>query len=108
MRGRVTLYSTERRGNQSSIVGFRVGYHIAEPIGERGGESYDVERGNGTECRCYVADAEQLRNLKRKAYEELKWRPADRRAGGRAKRITTRKVKQEDASKIGTDRVSEA
>ena len=32
----------------------------------------------------------------------MKWRPADRRTGGRAKRIRTRKVKQEDASIIGT------
>ena len=32
---------------------------------------------------------------------DMKWRPADRRTGGRAKRIRTRKVKQEDASKYG-------
>ena len=38
---------------------------------ERDGESYDVERGNGTEDWCCVANAEQLRNLKRKTYEEL-------------------------------------
>ena len=31
-----------------------------------------------------------------------KWRPAGRRTGGRAKRIKTRKVKQEDVSNIGT------
>ena len=33
----------------------------------------------------------------------LKWRPADRRTGGRAKWIKTRKVKQEDVSIIGTE-----
>ena len=33
---------------------------------------------------------------------ETKWRPADRRAGGRVKRIKTRKVRQEDISDIGT------
>ena len=33
-------------------------------------ESYDVERGNGTEDRCCVADVEQLRILKGKTYEE--------------------------------------
>ena len=36
-----------------------------------------------------------------------KWRPADRRTGGRAKRIRTKRVKQEDVSIIGTDRVLE-
>ena len=31
-----------------------------------------------------------------------KWRPADRRASGRAERIRTRKAKQEDVFNIGT------
>ena len=62
-------------------------------------ESYDVKRGNGTESRCCVADAEQLRNLKEENIRDMKWRPADRRTGGRAKRIKTKTVKQEDASK---------
>ena len=31
-----------------------------------------------------------------------KWRPADRKTSGRAERIKTRMVKQEDASNIGT------
>ena len=38
---------------------------------------------------------------------DVKWRPADRRTGGRAERIRTRKVKQEDASITGTGRTSE-
>ena len=38
---------------------------------ERDGELYNVERGNGMEDRCCVANVEQLRNLKRKTYEEL-------------------------------------
>ena len=38
---------------------------------------------------------------------DMKWRPVDRRTGGRAERIRTRKVKQEDVSEIGTDRVLE-
>ena len=33
---------------------------------------------------------------------DVKWRPAGRRTGGRAKRIKTKEVKQEDASKSGT------
>ena len=33
---------------------------------------------------------------------EIKWRPADRRTSGRAKRIKMEKVKQEDVSIIGT------
>ena len=43
---------------------------------------------------------------KRKTYERLKWRPVDRRTGGRAKRIKTRMVKQEDASKNEIGRAS--
>ena len=50
---------------------FRVGYYVAEPIGKRDRESYYRERGNGTASRCCVANAEQLRILKRKTYEEL-------------------------------------
>ena len=50
---------------------FRVGYHFAEPMRKRDRESYDAERGNGPMDRCCVADAEQLRNLKRKSYERL-------------------------------------
>ena len=50
-------------------MGFRVGYHFAEPKRKRDRESYDVERGNGTEDRCCVANAEQLQKLKRKTYE---------------------------------------
>ena len=38
---------------------------------ERDRESYDVERRNGAGNRCCIANAEQLRNLKRKTYEEL-------------------------------------
>ena len=39
---------------------------------------------------------------KEESIRRTKWRPADRRTGGRAKRIRTRKVKQKDASVIGT------
>ena len=60
-------------------------------------ESYDVERGNGTESRCCVATAES----KEESIRDMKWRPADRRTGGRAKQIKTRKVKQEGASNNG-------
>ena len=74
---------------------------------KRDRESYDVERGNGTESRCCVANAEQLRKLKGKTYEDINGDlrtegPEEERDGSRA-----RKVKQEDASIIGTDRVSE-
>ena len=70
-------------------------------------ESYDVKRGNGTGRRCCVADAEQLRNLKRKTYEDINGDqrtegPVEERDGSK-----TRKVKQEDASIIGTGRFSE-
>ena len=65
-------------------------------------ESYDVERGNGPGSGCCVANAEQLRNLKWKTYEELKGDqrtegPVEERNGSRTKR-----VKQEDISLIGT------
>ena len=46
---------------------------------KRDRELYDVERGNGTEDRYCIADAEQLRILKRKTYEELN---GDRRTEG--------------------------
>ena len=69
---------------------------------KRDRESYDVERGNGTGDRCCVANAERLRILKRKTYERLNGDqqtegPVEERDGSR-----TRKVKQEDASIIGT------
>ena len=44
---------------------------------------------------------------KRESIRDMKWRPADRRAGGRVNGSRRKKVKQEDASNIGTDRVSE-
>ena len=50
-------------------VGFRVGYHNAEPMGKRDRGSYDIERGNGMVSQCCVAKVEQLCNLKGKAYE---------------------------------------
>ena len=37
---------------------------------KRNRESYDVEKGNGTEDWCCVADVEQLRILKGNTYEE--------------------------------------
>ena len=69
---------------------------------KRDRESYDVERGNGTEGQCCVANAEQLQILKRKTYERLNGDqrtegPVEERNGSRM-----RKVKQEDASIIGT------
>ena len=69
-------------------------------------ESYDVERGSGTESRCCVADAEQLWNLKRKTY---KIRNGDQRTEGPVEERSgsgRKGVKQEDASNIGMDRVS--
>ena len=47
-------------------MGFRVGYHNAEPMRKGDGESYDAERRDGVESRCCVADVEQLRKLKGK------------------------------------------
>ena len=66
---------------------------------KRDRESYDAERGNGTESRCCVADVEQLRRLKGKTYEDKngdQWTegPVEEQDGSK-----TRKVKQEDASK---------
>ena len=68
-----------------------------------GDELYDVERRSGMEGRCCVADVES----KEESIRGTKWRPVDRRTGGRAKRIRTKGVKQEDISIIGMDRVSE-
>ena len=48
-----------------------------------------------SECRTAAEPKEE--NIR-----ETKWRPADRRAGGRVEQIKTRKVKQEDVSNIGT------
>ena len=64
---------------------------------------YDVERGNGTEDRCCVANAEQLQIVKRKTDEELNGDqrtegPMEERSG-----TNTRRVKQEDASRIRTE-----
>ena len=61
---------------------FRVGYHVAEPIGERDRESYGVERGNGTMGRCCGAAADS----KGKTYEEIngdQWTegPVEERSG---------------------------
>ena len=47
---------------------------------------------------CGAAAESKAENIR-----EIKWRPADRRTGGRAKRIKTRKVKQEGVSIIGTE-----
>ena len=69
---------------------------------KRDRESYDVERGNGTGDRCCVAGAEQLRNLKRKTYEESN---GDRRTEGPAEERSgskTKEVRQEGVSNIGT------
>ena len=68
---------------------------------KRDRESYDIERGNGTEDRCCIVDAEQLRILKRKTYEGLNGDqrtegPVEERSGSKAK-----EVKREDASIIG-------
>ena len=52
--------------------------------------------------RCFVAEAERLWNLKRKTYEELN---GDQRTEGLVEERNgskTRKVKQEDASIVGT------
>ena len=46
---------------------------------------------------CGAAAESKEENIRR-----TKWRPVDRRTGGRAKRIKTRQVKQEDVSIIGT------
>ena len=67
------------------------------------GKLYDVERGNGTRGRCCVANAEQLRNQERKTYEGLNGDqrtegPVEEQSGSRM-----RKVKQEDASIVGTE-----
>ena len=62
-------------------------------------ESYDIEWGNGTEHQCCVTAAE----TKKESIRDMKWRPAGRRSGGRAKRIRTNKVKREDVSKNGTE-----
>ena len=75
---------------------------------KRDRESYDVESGNGMESRCCVAIAEWLRKLKGKTYEDINGDqrtegPVEERDGSK-----TRKVKQEDASIIGTDRTSGA
>ena len=75
---------------------------------ERNRGLYDVERGNGMESRCCVANVEWLRNLKGKTYERLN---RDQRTEGLVEERNgskTRMVKQEDASNIGTDRVSGA
>ena len=40
---------------------------------------------------------------KEESIQYMKWRPAGRRTGGRVKWIKTRKVKQEDAFKNGTE-----
>ena len=47
---------------------------------------------------CGVAAETKGENIR-----NMKWRPADRRAGGRAKRIKKKEVKQEDASNNGTE-----
>ena len=71
---------------------------------KRDRESYNVERGNGAMSRCYVAEAERLRNLKRKTYEELN---GDQRTEGLVEERNgskTRQVKQEDTSIVGMGR----
>ena len=44
------------------------------------------------------SECEAAAESKEENIREIKWRPADRRTGGRAKQIKTRKVKQEDVS----------
>ena len=65
-------------------------------------ESYNVSKENRNGGRCCVADAEQLRRPKRKTYEELNGDqrtegPVEERSGS-----STKEVKQEDVSIIGT------
>ena len=76
---------------------FRVGYHCAEPMRKRDGESYDVERGNGTVDQCCVADAEQLWILKGKTYEDINGDqqtegPVEERSGSDEKGETRRRI----------------
>ena len=62
---------------------------------------YQKEKWNGRpvlRSGCGAAAETKEENIR-----DVKWRPADRRAGGRAKWIKTEKVKQEDASKNGME-----
>ena len=66
---------------------------------KRDRESYNIERGNGAKSWYCIATAES----KEENIQDMKWRLADRRTGGRAKRIGTRKVKQEDVTRNRTE-----
>ena len=87
-------------------VWFRVGYHFAEPMREEMRELYDVRKGKWSEEPVLRSGCGAAAETKRESIRDMKWRPADRRTGGRAKQIRMKRVKQEGVSIRGTDRVT--